>query len=632
VPLGAVGLVLALVLVACTGDEAPALETAVVSRGEVVQTVAAAAMIEPAGVVTVTAPVSGQIEELFVSDGDEVTAGDPLVRLSSETIDEQIAQAEAAVTAAGALSELQAGAGLDLAPVVGAFRTQFDSLLPALLGVLQTQVDATEAALVGVLETAAQATSEASDRLEELQAEADRAAASRDELALSVAAALSADRVPAVRPLVGDRAEARGRASDAADRGAGREDAAELEQRLAELDPAVRELLEELTGEPLDELVATAAEVRDRATPRAPGEPGPDAGAAAAPSAGSSLGATLAERIEDEVTERAAARDQRAGGPALDGGRLDDAVDEARGQAAEARAQLVAAEASFQQVALDLRRAEQAASQQTDQAAAAQAAALDAQLAQAQAALDAARALTEDLTIVAPTAGTVELARGGEAFAAATPDVSALAGALGDGPGLGDVAGLLGGAIGPSSVSSGPIEEGAEVAVGQPLLSLYDLSSFRATVEVDEIDAVEVQAGQAVTVLVDAFPAAELAGVVDRIAIAPERGATGGAVFPVEVRFTRVPPEVGLRVGLTASAEIETRRVDGDLVVPTSALLRRGGAEVVYAVRDGRAAEVPVRVLAIGDDTAAIDGELSLGEPVVTIGVELVEDGDEVDV
>jgi multidrug efflux pump subunit AcrA (membrane-fusion protein) len=296
-------LVALLVLVAaCSGEETPTIETAEVSRGEVVQTVAAAAAIDPAGVVTVTAPVSGEIDELFVADGDEVAVGDPLVRLASETIDQQIAQAEAAVDAAGALSGLSAGAGLDLAPVLGAFRSQFDTVLPSLLGVLEAQVDATEAALVGVLETAAEATS--------------AAGAAADELTTAVAQAIAEGRLEGTDP--------------------------------DDLDP---------------ELFAALEELEDR---------------------------------EGRVDQRA----------------IDEAIRDARQQAAAARAQLAAAETAFQEASFDLQGAEQAASQQTRQAAAAQTAAVQAQRTQAQQALEAARALTEDLTILAPAAGTVELARG----------------------------------------------------------------------------------------------------------------------------------------------------------------------------------------------------------------------------
>jgi HlyD family secretion protein len=609
-----VWLSLVLVLAACSSEPEAVLETATVSTGEVVQTVAAAAAIDAAGVVTVTAPVTGEVEELFVADGDVVAVGDPLLRLSSETIDQQIAQAEAAVDAGAAFSEASAGAGLDLAPVIGAFRSQFDSVLPSLLGVLQSQVDATEATLVGVLESAGGVTS-FGDGLRLATVGADAGA---DELPELLAEALTIGVPPSGTSERPDAPAAGRRLGD---------DALDMLLADEDLDAELRELVEQRREELEAALTAAVAQGEELRT--------------AAVSAQQERQAALEEAIAAALSSRQARAGEAAAAlqaeldAAREAGqqRLDAAARDARQEAATARQQLAAAQEAFQQVSLDLRQAERAAEQQADQVAAAQAAAVEAQRVQAEQALEAARALTEDLTIVAPAAGTVELARGTDVGAAGL-DVGALTGDLGgvgDLAGAGDLSGLLAGAIGPTATSSGPIAEGLQVGVGQPLLSIYDLSRFRATVEVDEIDAVEVVEGQPVTVLVDAFPAADVRGVVERVAIAPQRGATGGATYPVEVRLTRIPPEVSLRIGLTASAEIEVRRVEAELVVPTSALLRRGGAEVVFAVRDGRADEVPVTVLAIGDQTAAVDGELTVGERVVTIGVELVEDGDEVD-
>jgi HlyD family secretion protein len=596
---------LVLVLAACSSEPDVVFETAAVSSGEVVQTVAAAAAIEAAGVVTVTAPVTGEIEELFVGDGDVVAAGDPLLRLGSETIDQQIAQAEAAVDAGAAFTEASAGAGLDLAPVIGAFRSQFDTVLPSLLGVLQSQVDATEATLVGVLESAVEVTSFGDG----LRLAAVGADAGQDELPELLAEALTIS-LPTTDEEGDPPGPGRRLGEDALDALLADEDLdAELrdlvEQRREELEAALAAAADR--GSQLESRVVAAQQQRQAALEEA---------IAAALDSRRTRAEEAAAALQAELDAARAAGQER----------LDTAARDARREAATARRQLADAQEAFQQVSLDLRQAERSAEQQAGQVAAAQAAAVEAQRVQAEQALEAARALTEDLTVVAPAAGTVELARGSD-VAAAGLDVGALTGEL---AGAGDLSGLLAGAIGPTATSSGPIAEGLQVAVGQPLLSIYDLSRFSAVVEVDEIDAVDVAEEQPVTVLVDAFPAAEVRGVVERVAIAPQRGATGGATYPVDVRLTQVPPEVDLRVGLTASAEIEVRRLDAELVVPTSALLRRGGAEVVYAVRDGRADEVPVRVLAIGDQTAAIDGELTVGERVVTIGVELVEDGDEV--
>jgi multidrug efflux pump subunit AcrA (membrane-fusion protein) len=98
----------------------------------------------------------------------------------------------------------------------------------------------------------------------------------------------------------------------------------------------------------------------------------------------------------------------------------------------------------------------------------------------------------------------------------------------------------------------------------------------------------------------------------------------------VTVRLVERSDEVSLRIGMTASVEIQVREVEGELVVPSSALLRRGGDEVVHVVRDGVAHRVEVAVLALGDGTAAVSGDLAVGDIVVTTGVELLEDGQEV--
>jgi HlyD family secretion protein len=435
---------------ACTSEPGPTVETAEVGRGEVVQTVAAVATLEPAARVAVAAPIGGEISRLLVEDGQRVEAGDPIAELSSDSLELQIAQAEAAVRSADALSGAAGASGLDLSPLFTAFRAQLEATLPPVLDALTEQ----------------------------------------------------------------------------------------------------------------------------------------------------------AKVIEDDDLRRAAL----------------DRVADARASYGEARDGLAAAERD--------------AADQAQQATAAQRAAAAAQRDQAALALEAAEGRTDDLAIVAPAAGVIELGRadGG----GAVPDVGGLADALGGGAaaGFGDVGGLLGGATasdGGGTTSSGPVAEGVTVTPGQTVATVYDLSGFTARVEVDEIDVVEVAEGQAVTVLVDAFPEAEVRGTVEHVAISPVTGPTGGATFPVTVRLTQVPPDVDLRVGLTASAEIEVRDVDDAVTVPTSALLRRGGQEVVFVVEDQVLREVPVTVIALGDQDAAVDGDLDPGDRVVTTGVESVEDGQRLD-
>ncbi|MFP5309485.1 MAG: efflux RND transporter periplasmic adaptor subunit [Actinomycetes bacterium] len=296
-------------------------------------------------------------------------------------------------------------------------------------------------------------------------------------------------------------------------------------------------------------------------------------------------------------------------------------------QRAQAEQALTRARQSYLESTAELRNAEARARSQANRASASQRAAAEAQREAAELALDAAEERRDDLVVTAPVGGVVELAPAAGAGGGGVPDVSALAEGAGGGDLSGLAAGLLGGG-GSGTSSSGPIAVGVDLAPGQAVATVFDLGAFYADVQVDELDAVQVARGQEVTVLVDAYPDAVLMGTVTHVAIEPTRGETGGVVFPVQVDITDVPDGVELRVGLTASAEVVVDRVDADTVVPSSALLRRGGQEVVYVVGDDDVVrEVEVTVLAFGDDDAAVEGDLAVGDRVVVSGVAELTDG-----
>lgn len=248
-----------------------------------------------------------------------------------------------------------------------------------------------------------------------------------------------------------------------------------------------------------------------------------------------------------------------------------------------------------------------------------------AQRLQAQSAARLAEDQAGNLVVRAPFHGTVQFGEAAASSGAPLPadipdDVAGLAGSLG---------GLAGGEGG------GTLRVGAPVVAGQTLFSVFDLADVYVTAEVDEVDAPQVKVGQRATVLVDALPDTDLEGVVERIAVAAEPTSAGGVGYPTRIRLIGAAREGQrarlrtLRVGMTASAEINTLTKTSDLVVPSRALLRRDG-DVVYVVRDDAIEVVAVKVLALGEEQAAVRGALSADDVVVVSGYEDLEDGDEV--
>lgn len=76
-------------------DDAEVLRTATVTRGTVEETVLASGVIEAKQLVSVGARVSGQIETLAVTLGQEVAAGDTIAQIDSQDQQNELLQAEA---------------------------------------------------------------------------------------------------------------------------------------------------------------------------------------------------------------------------------------------------------------------------------------------------------------------------------------------------------------------------------------------------------------------------------------------------------------------------------------------------------------------------------------------------------
>jgi HlyD family secretion protein len=136
----ALSLITALALGACTsgGDDRYAAE--VVRPGEVVEHVSAPGVVQAAGQADLKAPAAARIERLAVKDGQRVQSGQLVAQLSSEQLDDQVKQAQAAVDAASSLGGV--APTLPTGPALSAFQQ------------VQSQVTTASAAVIAALRSA----------------------------------------------------------------------------------------------------------------------------------------------------------------------------------------------------------------------------------------------------------------------------------------------------------------------------------------------------------------------------------------------------------------------------------------------------------------------------------------------
>lgn len=104
-------IVVSVIMYVRSGKNAVEYETAVVERADVIEEVSVTGSIAPASKVKLQPEVLGQVQAIFVEEGDEVEEGDLLLKIAAGDIEAKILAQRAAVNAANArLRELEAGA------------------------------------------------------------------------------------------------------------------------------------------------------------------------------------------------------------------------------------------------------------------------------------------------------------------------------------------------------------------------------------------------------------------------------------------------------------------------------------------------------------------------------------------
>ncbi len=114
---------------------------------------------------------------------------------------------------------------------------------------------------------------------------------------------------------------------------------------------------------------------------------------------------------------------------------------------------------------------------------------------------------------------------------------------------------------------------------GTVLMTISDMSTIEAVLEVDQTDMPQLHVGQHAAVRIDAFPDQSFPGEVSEIGSSPIQGASalGGAAtgtdYTVKVTLLKHPERI--RPGLTVTADITTATRAGALTVPIGALVLR---------------------------------------------------------
>lgn len=531
-----------------------------VTRDTLIAGINATGRIEPRREAALSFTIPGRVAEVLVAEGDRVPVGTPLIRLDNREAVAQVASARAALAQAEAdLKQLLEGATPE---EIAQARAQVEAARGALV---QTTGSVTEADIAA----ARARVDEARARLSALQGAPnnDQLTAARSALTEAQAAlerqrsALSAAKLDAERQ-VSERANRLRDAQTAF--AAARDNLARVESdgkdplTGASLTDAGKRAYADAFAQAARTLADAELALNQARIAYETARQNEITGLAEAEARVATAQANLDALLNPNPDRIAAARAALAQAEA-DLARL--LGEQRQGALAAQRANLAAAEANLARLTADPRATDLARAQ--------------ARVAQAQAQLDLAQIRLDDTTLTAPFDGVV------------------------------------------ARINVAP---GEQVTQG-PVLTLIDVSRFKVTVTVDEVDVVRVAPGQDVEVLIDALGPPPQIGRVQRIApqATNERNVTA-----YEVELEVAPGDRPLRSGMTASATIITAKRENALSVPVQAVREENGVTVVDVVvnDNGRTTLVaqPVETgIRTGDRIEIING-LNEGQQVVLPG------------
>jgi RND family efflux transporter MFP subunit len=161
--------------------------------------------------------------------------------------------------------------------------------------------------------------------------------------------------------------------------------------------------------------------------------------------------------------------------------------------------------------------------------------------------------------------------------------------------------------------------ESDNVAPGDPLFTVADLTSLKTTVWLTDRQVRSVQVGQPA---VARWQDIEISGEVVQVDLAMDQDRKA---FAAKIRFENT--DLAINSGVTAVVEIETYRNDDALILNQREIVDDGAGTYVYTVRDGTAVRRSVEVLNRQGLIAEVAIENGDDQRVITRGIEQVGDG-----
>ena len=177
----------------------------------------------------------------------------------------------------------------------------------------------------------------------------------------------------------------------------------------------------------------------------------------------------------------------------------------------------------------------------------------------------------------------------------------------------------------PGIVVSKNITVGETATVGNPMITVADMSSLKLKGTISQAALPYIKKGDPVDLFIDIYPDRTFKGTISDIG---SMSVSTGAYFPIEISM---PNTGNFASGISAHAEIKATGAER-LIVPASAVVDNNGEICVFVIQDGVAKKTTVMTGLQNDEQIEILQGLKGGETVAVTNANHLFDGMPVEV
>ena len=163
---------------------------------------------------------------------------------------------------------------------------------------------------------------------------------------------------------------------------------------------------------------------------------------------------------------------------------------------------------------------------------------------------------------------------------------------------------------------------GQWIPVGGSIVTLMDLSSILVKADLPEINAVQLDPGNGVSVVINSLSKRPFSADIE---VVMPQGNPVSRTFPVRLKIPN--PTYRIKSGMEVIATFELGRKIKAILVPKDAIVPSGTDNLVYRVDQGKAFPVPVTISGYYGNDAAVKGDLQPDQKVVVRGNERLRPG-----